>query len=271
MNNYQFDKSEQNTRIRQKTVVKQAMERIRALLTSGDYKAGDRIPTEQKLAEQFGIGRSSVREATKIFEYLGILESRVPKGTFLCDKSHISGEAISWSIFLDTDDMWEVILLRQVLEEAAFRLAMIRGLRNPAIMDAYLKDLEAVVRTMREAAAEGSIERLVHADYSFHAVIFSSSGISIFQNVYNTLHAFMDEEIAKTYRAQPSLWNTPRDHQGIVDVVRNGNLKKAIARHHQHFNRIKRLLQQEMAMAGKPHKTDLLGTFNSLPTAPQSP
>lgn len=54
--------------IQQKTVVAQAMEKIRELITSGFYKPGDKIPTEQELAEHFGIGRSSIREAIYMVE-----------------------------------------------------------------------------------------------------------------------------------------------------------------------------------------------------------
>ncbi|MDR2740720.1 MAG: GntR family transcriptional regulator [Treponema sp.] len=70
----------QGEQIRQKTVVAQVMAQIKLLLTSGQYKPGDKIPTEQELSERFGIGRSSIREAIKIFQHLGVLESQVPKG-----------------------------------------------------------------------------------------------------------------------------------------------------------------------------------------------
>jgi DNA-binding FadR family transcriptional regulator len=45
-------------RIIQKTVVAQAMENIRELISSGLYKPGDKLPTEQEPAGRFGIGRS---------------------------------------------------------------------------------------------------------------------------------------------------------------------------------------------------------------------
>jgi DNA-binding FadR family transcriptional regulator len=90
---------EGDERIYQKTVVVQAMEKIRLLLTSGQYKPGDKIPTEHELIERFGIGRSSIREALKIFQHLGILKSQVSKGTFLCDKSRLSTEAIPGPYF----------------------------------------------------------------------------------------------------------------------------------------------------------------------------
>ena len=56
----------------------------------------------------FGVGRSSIREAIKIFNYLGIMESKAALGTFISERSNISREALTWALLLgketrDTD------------------------------------------------------------------------------------------------------------------------------------------------------------------------
>ena len=53
-------------KIKQQTVVSQVMEQIRSLIAAGEYKPGDKIPTEKELAERFEIGRSSIREAMSL-------------------------------------------------------------------------------------------------------------------------------------------------------------------------------------------------------------
>jgi DNA-binding FadR family transcriptional regulator len=103
-------------KVQQQTVVTQVMERIKALIAGGTYKPNDRIPTENELVEMFGVGRSSVREAVKTFQYLGVLESRVPKGTFVCDGARITQEALTWAILLNQNSLVEVLHLRKLLE-----------------------------------------------------------------------------------------------------------------------------------------------------------
>lgn len=228
--------------IQQKTVVAQVMEKIKELITSGVYKVGDKIPTEQELAERFGIGRSSVREAIKIFQHLGILESRVPKGTFLCGRSQISTEAIAWAVLLGDDDMWEIMELRQIIEGRAFSSAMGRLEKDPAARETFVGPLQDQVDEMRRAAEENSIQRLNQADYAFHAVIIDAGGNKLFQNIYQILHSFMREEIFKTYEAMEDLGDVSRDHQEIVDMVRGGDVQRAIDRHSAHFSRIQDLL-----------------------------
>jgi DNA-binding FadR family transcriptional regulator len=232
----------QSERIQQKTVVAQTMEKIRELITSGLYKPGDRIPTEQELAGRFGIGRSSIREAIKIFQHLGILESRVPKGTFLCGRSHISTEAIAWSILLGNDDMWEILELRQVIEEAAFVSMMTRYVREKNSFRSMIRDLEAEVKNMKAAAQETAMDELVQADYNFHAVIVQEGRSKLFLAIFKTLHAFLHEEIQKTYYAMKKLRDVALDHQEIIDAIQTGNLEQAVTRHSAHFLRIRGLL-----------------------------
>jgi len=228
--------------IRQKTVVAQTMEKIRELITSGLYKPGDKIPTEQELAEHFGTGRSSIREAIKIFQHLGILESHVPRGTFLCGRSQISTEAISWAILLGSDDMWEILELRQIIEETAFLSIMTRYVRNKKSFTPFLESLEAEVAKMKVAVKAKSTERLIQADYNFHALIIQEGKNHLFLAIFKTLHGFLQEEISKTYYAMKRLRDISLDHQEIIDAMRTGNIDKAVYRHSTHFLRIKGLL-----------------------------
>ena len=229
-------------RIQQKTVVAQTMEKIRELITSGLYKPGDKIPTEQELAGRFGIGRSSIREAIKTFQHLGILESRVPRGTFLRGRSHISTEAISWAILLGSDDMWEILELRQVIEEAAFLSIMTRYARNKKSINPLLESLEAEVAKMKTAAEAKSMEKLIRADYNFHAHIIEEGKNRLFLAIFRTLHGFLQAEIGKTYFTMKNLRDVSLDHGEIIDAMRTGNVDKAVRRHSAHFLRIKGLL-----------------------------
>ena len=50
--------------------------RITEAIRSGDVKVGERLPSEQSLSEQLGVSRPTLREATKLLEFLGIVEKK---------------------------------------------------------------------------------------------------------------------------------------------------------------------------------------------------
>ncbi|MGC8873827.1 MAG: FadR/GntR family transcriptional regulator, partial [Chloroflexia bacterium] len=64
-----------------------AVDRIRRMIDSGQLKPGDRLPPERDLAERLGIARSSIREALRILEGMGLIEVRPGTGIFAREPS----------------------------------------------------------------------------------------------------------------------------------------------------------------------------------------
>src|SRR5213082_1790216 len=69
------------------TLTASAFEQLISYVVNGAWKAGDRIPPERELCQQLGIARTSLREALKAMELIGMLDSRVGDGTFVCPRS----------------------------------------------------------------------------------------------------------------------------------------------------------------------------------------
>ena len=59
------------------------VQRILDMIKDGSLGVGDRLPGQRELANQLGIGRSSLREAIRHLEVLGILETRTGLGTYV--------------------------------------------------------------------------------------------------------------------------------------------------------------------------------------------
>ena len=62
-------------------VVQQVVEKIKEYLFSGEVSVGDKLPVEKELCEQLEVGRGTVREALRMLEATGYVESRPGKGT----------------------------------------------------------------------------------------------------------------------------------------------------------------------------------------------
>jgi GntR family transcriptional repressor for pyruvate dehydrogenase complex len=216
-------------KIKRKTVVAQVMEKIRQLIASGKFKAGDRIPTEGELAARLGIGRSSIREAIKVFNYLGVLDSRTAKGTFVNDRASISAEALTWSILLGQDDYLDLIDTRGAIDMWSLVLLTERYAQDPALVAEPLLALDSQLQRMRLAVAAGADgrEELAKADYDFHAAAIAGCGNRLFTALYAVLRAFMYEEIEKSHQGLTDITTIIQEHEEFVKALRSGDTSVA--------------------------------------------
>ena len=222
-------------KIYQKTIVDQVMEKMKELIVSGKYKPGDRLPTEQELADTFGIGRSSIREAVKIFNYLGVLESKAAKGTFLSERAQISTEALSWSILLGKDEMGDLIDTRGALELWSIITLTDRYRVSPEIYEPWIRELEVELDNIRKGASLGSRDILQAADYNFHYIIIKSTGNEIFKSIYKTLKSFLFEEINLSQKAYVDPSSIVRDHLAILEAIKTGDVNRAMRTFNDHI------------------------------------
>ena len=229
-------------KVTKNTVVRQVMDQLKTLIANGDLKPGDKIPTEAALSEQFGTGRSTVREAIKIFEFLGIIESHTRTGTYVCDYSNISTEALTWSILLGRNELFELVDLRSIIERRALTLLIERGSNDQDFLENLIKGLEDELVNMKTAMKENDLDGLISADYTFHGIIINGSGNAVYSHIYETLRSFMHEEIKKTNRKSTGGSSTIVDHRKITDAIRAMDTANALAVFDDHIrNTIRQL------------------------------
>jgi len=225
-------------KVKQKTVVDQVMDQIKELIASGEYKPGDKIPTEMELAKDFGLGRSSIREAIKIFNYLGVLESRAAIGTIVRERSQISTEALTWSLLLGEDEFEEMVDLRGAIElrcmckiASAIKAGEENGLE-------LVDKLEEIVDKMKVSAGKKDYTKISDLDLNFHLLIIGSADNELFNSLYETLKAFLKEEVVTTnlnYQDPVEIW---QEHRKLLDALKTGNTVIILDEYENHLRNI---------------------------------
>lgn len=232
-------------KISQKTVVDQVMEKIKQLIADGVYAPGDKIPTETELASQFGIGRSSIREAIKIFNYLGILQSRASRGTIVCERSTISSEILSWVLLLGDDDQKELVELRGAIE--LWSLICLTSLIKEKCIKSedVIAQLEEQVAIMEQAIENKDQKALKKADYDFHYIIIKGGDNHLFVSLYEILRTFMMIEIEQTHMKYTMQMKIVEEHRELIHAITSGDLLEASTTYKAHIENIKSLLETE--------------------------
>lgn len=228
-------------KIEKRTVVELVMEKMKELIASKHFKVGDRIPPELELANMFGIARSSIREAMKIFHYLGIVESQAGRGTFICDRSTIATEALAWSVLLGEDEVFEVLQLRELLEEAGLRKLAHQYSKDPSSLSHVIESLEREAEKLTNAFALNDVEAKAQADYKFHGIIIEASNNKVLMAIYHTVQAFLYEVLKRTF--------TPMDtsgknlHRDFIKTIESGNLDAMIQELNRHIRHVSDTLE----------------------------
>ncbi|WP_040347251.1 GntR family transcriptional regulator [Neobacillus bataviensis] len=97
------------------------------MITSDGLKTGDKIPSERELSERLNFGRSSVREALRALELLGLIETRRGEGTFIRDfRGHQLVQLLSTFILQDEKAKQDVFETKNYIEMDCLRLALKR-------------------------------------------------------------------------------------------------------------------------------------------------
>ncbi|MFC2948639.1 FadR/GntR family transcriptional regulator [Virgibacillus sediminis] len=100
------------------------LQEIRRLIETNALKPGDKLPSERQLSETLEAGRSSVREALRAMELLGLIETRYGEGTYLSTyRPFQTVEILSSFILQESDTKNDLLVAKKILEKEAAKLA----------------------------------------------------------------------------------------------------------------------------------------------------
>lgn len=155
--------------LKSESVVQRVINSLTDGMISGELKPGDKLPTEPELAAAFGVARTSVREATKILTYLGVLESRRSEGTFVAEGFRESMiDPMIYGIILNKDDDFNSLMeLRELTEVGILRLAMFK--QTPAGLQQVEEQLERFADALEQGI--GAETQVFEIDDEFHNAV----------------------------------------------------------------------------------------------------
>lgn len=169
------------------SIVDQVCDSIKQDIADGIWKAGDRLPSEAEFAETFGVNRLSVRMALQKLSTLGIIETRVGEGSFVCSFS-LKPVLSEISIFYEGADQYhDIQQLRNLLEYECMRLAAhTASEQEKAELKEALDHYYELNRNYFELGPdnEEALELAVDADFNFHYKVVKMSHNRLYKDIY---------------------------------------------------------------------------------------
>ncbi|MFZ4452745.1 FadR/GntR family transcriptional regulator [Salibacterium aidingense] len=204
-------------KIDRKKVSIQIFDYIKEMMKSENMQPGDRLPTESRLTEMFGVSRTPVREALSILEASGLIVSKQGGGSVV--QSIPAGSLLEETPFefIDPAEIVHVFETRLIVESGAARLAAERR---------SMEDLQNIERALGSVSASQRQDQIGHdEDIAFHREIAKASHNSVLiQTMENisTLHRKAIKFLLMNYMTdagkRPQLLE---EHDRIFDAIKN--------------------------------------------------
>jgi DNA-binding FadR family transcriptional regulator len=207
-----------NTRILKKSLADEVAAKLQEQISLGHYKVNEKLPIEPELMKNFGVGRSTIREAIKILTNSGLLRVQQGVGTFV---EQVSANREPMDQRLKRANVKDLDEVRQLLEiKIAEKAALNRTEKDIEAMKAHLAD-------RRVAAQAGLLEACVDADINFHVAIAEASKNEILADLYKSASVHLKNWFMQIYPDTNIFIETTAIHEQLYKAIIAGDSKKA--------------------------------------------
>lgn len=232
-------------------------DKMRAMISSGAYPVGGRLPPERELAEQFAVSRPTVREAIIALEAKGLVRIKSGSGVYVLSPNAVDSLAPGRGDLRD-GSAFELTEARAALEGEAAALAA------RMITPEQLKALEKALLELKNASQNGELLS-EQADERFHQIIADAT--------HNPLVMGMVSDLWQIRNNNPSIHNAYQvicetdsaaryeEHEAIFTAIKMHDAAAARQAMHHHFERIlAKLISAEEARAFEALKSKTMAS-----------
>lgn len=213
-------------------VYEQVIEQIKQMIIDGTLKKGDKLPSERELCEKLNVSRTSIREAMRVLEVMGLIECKQGNGNFI--KENLENnlfETLSIMFMLERGNPSDVIELRRVIEVETASLAAEK------VTEDELEVMNTLVNDLRNLSDEN--ER-VKADKAFHYEIAKASKNFLIVNIINAVSSLIDSYIKDARRKilvdKENVEVLAKQHEDIYFALKERKPEKAAAAMRRHLD-----------------------------------
>jgi GntR family transcriptional repressor for pyruvate dehydrogenase complex len=222
------------------------IDRIIGSLADGVRKPGDRLPSIDALAQQYSVGRTSVREALMALELVGVVEVRHGDGTFIREgASRFCLKPLSWSALLDQSKVAALAETRRCMESELAAMAAQRATPEEiAGIEQHLLHMEAVCRQPDE---------YISVDPLFHLAVWRAARNEVMLNMLTSILDLLKTVISTAVSNAPgSIEVGLQAHREIFEAIAARDVEAARFSMRRHLDYVARLALASSGSAPGP-------------------
>lgn len=231
-------KRQQIRRLERRSLTEDIIKELLALIASDSLPDG-RLPPERLLCEEFGVSRTSLREALSALTQLGVLETH-GKAKYGHAAAAVA-QIISRNQGTERDVVSGPLEVRLILEPAVAAIAALRA------SDDMVARIETCLLQMEgaQAAAKPGIDE----DTAFHVAIAQATGNRTLEQLVTALTSTLRQSRLLSFEPTDALRTAIRDHRVIVDAIAAHDPERARAAMERHLGHVESLVRASLGEA----------------------
>jgi DNA-binding FadR family transcriptional regulator len=227
------------SKVSRTTLVDEVIGAIRRMVAEEGWSPGTKLPSEQELGRQLGVGRSTVREALRVLGHLGLVESRSGLGTYVLDRNVKHSRLEHPQTPQGLHELYE---FRKSLEVPAARAAAERR------TDDQMAKIRSAWAACARAVLDDSAAEFAQLDYEFHFRIIEAAQNRFAVEAYrSTLHQAFPQYV-QLILGQGALRSMLNFHDELIAAIERRDTEAAETAALENFVetdvRVKLLLQR---------------------------
>jgi GntR family transcriptional regulator, transcriptional repressor for pyruvate dehydrogenase complex len=202
-------------------------------------KPGDMLPPERELVKRFGVSRSSIRDAIRSLEAVGLLEPRQGVGTVVRDlSSDVVVNPVAGALLQKRRVINELLDVRMIIEPALARRAALHASAK------QIAEMEAILGRQEEKIRRG--ELATEEDSAFHYTIALAADNSVMLKLANVLMDLLRETRERSLQVGGRQEKSLAAHRRILAALKQGDAAAAEAATRRHLLEIERIVLQKL-------------------------
>jgi GntR family transcriptional repressor for pyruvate dehydrogenase complex len=205
--------------VRRQNLSEMVAARIKHLIVEQSLRPGDRLPTEQEMAERFGVSRVSVREATKALSFLGIIRAAPRRGLTVgeIDMRRVT-EYLGFHLALANYPNAELFEARIVIETGSLP-HIVKAMADDRSLYGRLTEMTEALRRTQD------LPQRIAGDIAFHRELLQAGGVGPLVAFNDLLQIFFNRFQQQVLDAE---WDKGiEQHQRLIDALRDGDAEAA--------------------------------------------
>lgn len=207
-------------KLERKRLADQIIDKLASMIATGELKPGDKLPSEPELMKNFGVGRSSIREAVGALSLIGLVTVRPGHGTHVAVPSEESqSKPIGLMLTVGRDKIRELVEARLIIEQATVKLAAERATEQ---------DLKEIKRNLGDLKPPLTVsKKAIRADLDFHDAIAKASQNSVLNRFLSELRQPMKHWMEQKAKHDWGYEKVYDQHSKIVDAIESHDGERA--------------------------------------------